>query len=154
MQYSWPRLQKSQNDVWSGPLFRRVRVVCSVASFVILSLGGQHPILSQNIMGVGPPNFESSKTGKQKRIPVELGIFLFPGIFSREQIDRLGREQSGPKWDICHFLDATDSPQHPLAQVVVEHLWLLHSGSANNAYRGFRTHDHLDFGRPSVPLRH
>ena len=39
-------------------IFWCVCVGCSVVSSVILSLSGQHPIFPQNIMGVGPPNFE------------------------------------------------------------------------------------------------
>ena len=61
-------LQESQNGVLSGPLLWRFCVVCSVASFVVLSSSGHHPLFSQNIMGVGPPNFEGYKTEKQPRI--------------------------------------------------------------------------------------
>ena len=50
--------------------FWRVCVVCSAASFVVLSSSGQRPIFPQNSMEVGPPNFEGYRTGEQTRIPV------------------------------------------------------------------------------------
>ena len=73
--FSGSLLYKSQNYVWFGPFFWCVCVGCSVVYLVILSLSGQHPIFSQRIMGVGPPNirvcfpvFQSSKFGGPTQI--------------------------------------------------------------------------------------
>ena len=100
-----------------GLVFSRVRVGCSLASLVILSLSGRHLIFPQNIMGVGPPNFEFHSYSRLLScfLALEVGRFSQGPIGSGTSVSEgeVGLTRSAyRRWRYAHFMRVSEMSAH------------------------------------------